>query len=106
LAKRTGGAARGEIDVAGTGFTRHGDDFAAGGAAYDGVIHQQHVFAFEFHADGVEFLAHRFFALGLARHDEGAADIAVFDEAFAIRDAQALGEFHGSRAAGVGNRDD
>ena len=40
------------------------------------------------HADRIELLAHRFLAHRLARHDEGAADVAVLDEAFAVLDAE------------------
>ena len=84
----------------------HFDDFAAGGAAHDGVVNQQDVFAFEFAVHRVEFLAHGFFAGGLAGHDEGAADVAVFDEAFAVGFAQVGGEFHRAGAAGVGDGHD
>src|SRR5260370_330839 len=79
-------------------------DFLGGGAAHDGVIHQQHLAALELAADGVELLAHRFLARGLARHDEGPAHVAVLDEAFAVRNAQQLGQLHGAGAAGFGNR--
>src|SRR3989475_8272722 len=61
---------RGQVDLDGTGITRHLHDFLGGGAAHDGVIHQQHLAALELAADGVELLAHRFLARGLARHDE------------------------------------
>jgi hypothetical protein len=70
------------------------------------IVDQQHALALELLADGIELLAHRLLAHGLARHDEGAADIAVLDEALAERDAQRLRQLHGRRAAGIGNRDD
>ena len=77
-------------------------DFLGGGAAHDGIIHQQHVFAFELAGNGIELLPHRFFADGLPGHDEGTAHIAVFDKTFAIRQAQRMRQLHGAGAAGFG----
>ena len=53
----------------------------------------------------LSLLPHRLLALVLARHDEGAADVAVLDEAFAVLDAEQLRELQRARAAGVRNRD-
>ena len=39
----------------------------------------------------------------MAGHDEGAADVAVFDEAFAVGFAQVHGQLQGAGAAGIGN---
>ena len=97
---------RGQVDLDGAGVTRHLHDFLGGGAAHDGVVHQQHLAALELAADGVELLAHGFLARGLARHDEGAAHVAVLDKAFAVGNAQQLGQLHGAGPAGFRNRDD
>ncbi|MNI32217.1 hypothetical protein D3C73_861230 [compost metagenome] len=101
--RRRGGR---EVHLVGAGGARHVDDFAAGGAAHDGVIDQQHVLALELHADGVELLAHGLTAHGLARHDEGAAHVAVLDEPFAVVQVQAGSQLHGGGTRGIRNRHD
>ena len=45
----------------------------------------------ELNGHRVEFLTNTLLTNGLARHDEGAADVAVLDEAFAVRKIQSLG---------------
>mmetsp|Transcript_59251 Transcript_59251/g.139740 ORF Transcript_59251/g.139740 Transcript_59251/m.139740 type:complete len:404 (-) Transcript_59251:1158-2369(-) len=95
-----------EIDLARTGLAGHLHDLLRGGAAHDGIVHQQHIAAFELHADGIELLAHALLAGALPRHDEGAADVAVLDEAFAVGLADAVGQLHGRRAAAFRDRDD
>ena len=77
-----------------------------GGAAHDGVVHQQHVLAHEFKVDGVELLAHRLLAQILAGHDERAAYVAVFDESFAVWQPRCGGQLQRGGAAGVGDGDD
>ena len=42
----------------------------------------------------------------MARHDEGAANIAVFHKTFAVGHAQSIGQLHRARAARFRNRDD
>jgi len=84
LAIAHGRGGRGEEDFHGTGVARHLDDLAAGGATHDGVVDEQHALAAEFLMYGVEFLAHGILAHRLPRHDEGAADVAVLHEAFAV----------------------
>ena len=95
---------RSEIHLAGTGIARHLHDLATGGAAHDRVINQQHVLAVEFLRDRVELLPHRFPPRGLARHDEGAADVAVLHETFAIRQPEPARQFHRRRTARIRNR--
>jgi hypothetical protein len=95
---------RSEEHLAGAGFARHLHDLAAGGAAHDRVVDQQHVLVLEFGGDGVELLAHRLPAHALPRHDEGAADVAVLDEAFAVLDAQLQRQLDRGRARGIRNR--
>ena len=51
-------------------------------------------------------MPHRARALGLPRHDESAADVAVFDEALAKREFQHAPDFGGGGAAGVRHRND
>ena len=96
---------RSEEHLARARLTRHLHDFAAGGAAHDGIIDQQHVLTFEFHADRVQFLAHRLLAYALPRHDESAPDVAVLDETLAIRQVEPVGELHRGGTAGVRDRD-
>src|SRR3989338_7452792 len=93
-----------EINFPGTRFSRHFHDLAAGIAADDGVVHQQHVFALEFQLDGVKLEVQAALPDLLARHDECPADVAVFGEGFAVADLQLIGEPRGGRAAGVGDR--
>src|SRR5882762_10198681 len=92
---------RGEEHLARARFARHLHDLAAGGAAHDRVVHQQHVLASELHRHRVQLLAHRALAHRLPGHDEGAADVAVLDEALAVGHAQAGRELQRRRAAGV-----
>src|SRR5690606_24175918 len=90
-----------EVHLPGSGITGHLDDFPASGTAHDGIVHQQDILAAELQLDGVELLAHRLLAGGLAGHDEGAADIAILDEALAELHPQPVGQFHRRGAAGV-----
>ena len=94
------------VDLTSTRITRHLNNFFGRGASHDGVVHQQHVAAFELHTDGIELLAHRFFAHALPRHDEGAAHITVLHKPFAIRFANLLGQLHGGRTAGLWDGND
>ena len=103
IGKTHRGRGRGKVNFFSAGFTRHHDDFAAGGAAHDGIIHQQNIAPLEFLGDGIEFLAHRFTPRRLAGHDESAADIAVFNKAFAIRQIESCGQIHGRMTARIGN---
>jgi hypothetical protein len=96
---------RGEVDLAGAGLTGELDDLRGRRATHDRVIHQQHVLAAELQVDGVQLAAHRLLALLLARHDEGAADVAVLVEPLAVLDARASAPAAARGAAGVGNRD-
>ena len=103
VAHRRRGA--GHVDLAGAGIARHLHNLAAGGAAHDGVVHQQHVAALELAGDHVELLPHRFFAHRLPRHDEGAPHVAVFNEALAVGQTQQLCQLCGAGAAGFGDGD-
>jgi hypothetical protein len=94
-----GRRSRRHVDLARAGVARHLHDLLAGRAADDRIVDEQHVAALELDADRVELLAHRFLAHALPRHDEGASDVAVLDEAFAVRLADLLCELHRRRAA-------
>ena len=96
----------GQVDAARTGVARHLHNLFAGGAAHDGVVHQQHIAALELAGNHVELLAHRFFAHRLPRHDEGAAHVAVFHKAFAVGQTQQLRQLRRTRAAGLGDGND
>src|SRR3989344_2681569 len=105
VGKTHGRRSRGQVDLVGASLSSHLHDFLGGGAAHDGVVDQQHVAAFEFQADGVELLAHGLLARALPRHDEGAAHVAVLDEAFAVGLAELLSQLHGRGAARFGDGD-
>ena len=90
----------------GARLLRHLHNFTTGGAAHDGIVHQQHVFAPKFHTHGIELLANRFSPLLLSRHDKGTPDIAVLDKAFTKAHSQAVGKLQGAGTAGIRNRDD
>ena len=85
-------------------IARHLHDFVRGRAAHDRIVDDQHVLALELDAHRVQLLAHRLLAHRLARHDEGAAHVAVLEEAFAIFDAQLLRDLHRGRTRRIGNR--
>ena len=96
---------RGEVDLARAGVARHLHDLLRGGAAHDRVVDQQHHAVAEFQRDRIELAAHRLRALALPRHDEGAADVAVLDEALAVLHAEHVGDLQRGVARGVGDRD-
>src|SRR6185503_6001275 len=95
----------GEEHPSRAGLARHLHDLAARRAADDGIVDQQDLLALELHRDGVELLANGFPAHRMARHDEGAADVAILDEPLAIGDAEAARELHRRWPARVRNRD-
>jgi hypothetical protein len=92
------GGRRGEGDLIGPCLPSHLHDLLRRRAANDGVVDDEDVLAAEFAAHGVELLLDRTLTLRLAGHDEGAADVTVFVEAFAVFDSQLLGYLHGGRA--------
>ena len=96
----------GEIDFLRARIARHLDNLLAGGAAHDGVIHQQHVFVAKFQRHRVQLLPHRLLAQLLPRHDEGAADIAVLHETLAVFHAKPRRQLNRRTAAGVRDGDD
>src|SRR5665213_1906857 len=81
-------------------FAGHRNDLADRSSAHDGVIDQQNIFVLERLRDGVQFAADRLLALGLPRHDESTADVAVSDQRVAVGDVEASGDFLRGGAAG------
>src|SRR5229473_1347233 len=61
----------------GAGFAYHADDFAAGGAAHNGVVHQHDALTFNQAADRVELQLHAKIADGLRRLDERASNVVI-----------------------------
>src|SRR5690606_34759580 len=106
IGKAHGRRSRGEIHLVGAGFARHLDNLLAGGAAHDQIVHQQYILALEFEPDRIELLPHRFLALILSRHDEGAADVAILHQTFTKLNAQTLCQRLTGNAARIRNRDD
>ena len=74
-----------------TALASHANNFLNCRSANDGVIHQQNILILKLNRHGVQFLANALLSYSLAGHDEGAADVAVLDEAFAVRKIQSLG---------------
>ena len=89
---------RGEVHVFRPHLPGQLDDLLGCGAADDRVIYQQHVLAPELQVDGIELASHGCAPLSRAGHDEGPPDIAVLDEAFAVLDADFMGNLNGGGA--------
>jgi len=64
-------------------FADHANDFAAGGPTNDGIVDENHAFAFDQAADGIQLELHPEIADGLRRFDEGASDVMIADQAHA-----------------------
>ena len=79
--RRAGNA---QMDFAGAGVANHADDLAAGGAADDRIVHQNHALAFKQMAHRVELQLHAEIANGLRGLDESAADIVIADQSLAV----------------------
>src|SRR5690606_2883058 len=83
------GAAHAHVQFLGTRLPQQGDDFAAGGAPDDGIVHQDDPFTPHDFLHGVQFHFDAEFPLALHRLDEGALHVVVFDEPHAIGNARA-----------------
>src|SRR5579864_8870721 len=88
------------------GFADHAHEFAAGGAADDGIVHEHDALAFNEAAHGVEFQLDAEIADGLRRLDEGAADVVIADQAHAKRNPGFESVADGGGNAGVGHGHD
>src|SRR5205807_1746949 len=71
------------MDFGGASFADHAHDFAAGGAAHDGVVHQNNALAFDEAAHRVELELNAEIANRLRRLDERAADVVIANQAHA-----------------------
>ena len=87
-------------------FSAHLYNLLDGSAAHDRIVDQQDVAPLEFKWDCVELASNRFLTLGLARHNKCAADITIFNQAFAIFDPRRFGHFKRHRARRVRHRND
>jgi hypothetical protein len=85
---------------------RHANDFAAGGAANDGVVDEDDALAFEQVVNGIELEADAEVADALLGLNEGAANVVVADEAETEADAALFSVSESRGDAGVGNGDD
>src|SRR5215469_12869475 len=84
VAGRDGGRATdAHVDFFGSGLANHADDFAAGGAADDGIVDQHHAPAFDEAADGIELELDAEIADGLRRLDKRAADVVIANQTHA-----------------------
>src|ERR1017187_5515117 len=88
-----------------SGLAQHGHDRLLGVAADDGVVHHDHALAGDHVAERIQLEPDATLPDGLAGLDEGPADIAVLDQALAIRDAAALGVSDRRWGARLGHRD-
>src|SRR6185312_526850 len=93
------------VDFFGSGVADHADDLAAGGAAHDGIVNQNHAFAFEQRAHRIQLEFDAKITDRLARFNERAAHVVIADEAKAKRNAAFGRKAHGGGNAGVGYRD-
>ena len=82
----------------------HLDDLAAGGAAHDRIVHQDHPLAGQHDAVGGVLQLHPEIADVVGGLDEGAADIVVADDAEVERQAALGGVAHRGGDAGIRHR--
>src|SRR5690348_5192216 len=101
-----GGATDAHVNFDDAGVAHHAHDFAAGGAANDGVVHEDDALAFEEAANGIQLQADAEIADGLLGFDKRAADIMVADQAHAKRQAGLAGVTDGRRNSGIGHGHD
>ena len=94
------------MDFGCAGAADHAHDLAAGGAAHDGIVQQDHALAFEQGAHRVQFQLDSEIAHGLARLDKSASDIVVADQPEAQRKSALRGISNRGGNAGVGHGND
>src|SRR6185437_5760674 len=80
------------------------DDFAAGGAAHNGIVNQYDPLAFEQRTHRIQLELHAKVTNRLSRFDKSAAHIVIADKAKAQRDAAFGRKAHGRGNTGVGHR--
>ena len=96
---------RGKVDFVGAGIPCHLNNLLTSGAPYNRVVNQKHIFAFKFQFNGIKFLTYRFFTLLLARHDKGAANVTIFNQALTEFYAKVLCHHLPRYARRIRNRD-
>src|SRR5215208_1500722 len=79
-----------EVDLGGTGLEEQLDQLAAGVAAHDGVVHDDHPVAFDHARQRVELEPDAELAHTVGRLDKSPPYVAVLYEAFRVRDAAPL----------------
>ena len=94
------------MHLSGAGAAHHADDFAAGGAANDGVVNEDDALAFEQIVHGVELEADAEVADALLGLNEGAAHVVIADEAEAEGKAGLFRVAERGGDAGVGDGND
>ena len=95
-----------DMDFPRTGHAQHGDPAARRIAPDNGIIDHHHPFAPDDVRHNGQLHIHAGRPLRGVRHNKGAADIVVADEAVVQRDAAAAGIAQGGRIPAVGDRDD
>ena len=90
-----------EMDLRRPRVPHHLDQAGAGRAADDGIIHQDDAPALHCLPQGVQLQADGPLPAVLAGLDEGASDVAVFDETYTVGDTGAAGIADGGRDTGV-----
>src|SRR6266852_5944887 len=84
----------------------HTDDLAAGRAAHDGIIDEDHALAIDQAADGIELELHAEISDGLRRFDESASDVVIANQAHAKGNFGFERIADGRGHAGIGHGDD
>src|SRR5215210_1974393 len=95
-----------EVDLSSAGLEEQLDQLAARVAAYDGVVHDDHPFAFDHAGQRVELEPDAELAHTVGRLDESTANVAVLYKAFRVRDAAPLRVAYRRHHPRVGNGDD
>src|SRR5829696_8939546 len=95
-----------EVDLSSAGLEEQLDQLAARVAAYDGVVHNDHPFAFDHAGQRVELEPDAELAHTVGRLDESTANVAVLYKAFRVRDAAPLRVAYRRHHPRVGNGDD
>src|SRR5438105_14985865 len=88
-----------------SGVADHAHDFAAGGAADDGIVHQHDALAFDKAAHGIELQFDAEVSDGLQRLDERAADVMIANQAHAEGNSGIERVAYGGGHAGIRDGD-
>ncbi len=81
----------------------HANNFAAGGAAHDRIVHQNHALAFQLVAHGIELQLYAEVANGLRRFDKRSPYIMIADKRLPERYVRFRRKADGSGHARIGN---